>query len=212
MKKRLFVFICAAVIMTLAGCSSSGGANSRINKQTTGVGDILEAGLAEEERKKAEAEDPSDVLSDIMEETEEIAKEAESEEEPEEVDIAELVKGEDGIDVDLTKLGSTLVYSEVYDMMVEPDNFIGQTIRMEGLYAVYHDEVTGKYYHACIILDATACCQSGIEFELTDAYAFPDDYPEEGGMICVKGVFDTYEEDESLYCTLRDAELEPLPE
>ena len=55
-------------------------------------------------------------------------------------------------DVDLTVLSSTMVYSEVYDMM-----------------------------------------------------ASPDDYPEEGGEVCVIGTFDTYQEGEFTYCTLRNA-------
>jgi hypothetical protein len=56
-------------------------------------------------------------------------------------------------------------------------------------------------------MDATACCSQGIEFELTDDYVYPDDYPEDGGDICVVGTFDTYEEDGFTYCVLRDARL-----
>ena len=80
--------------------------------------------------------------------------------------------------------------------------------KMEGIYSVFYDEVSDKYYFACIIMDATACCSQGIEFELRDDYKYPDDYPEEGSYICVEGVFDTYMEGENLYCTLRDAELD----
>lgn len=35
----------------------------------------------------------------------------------------------------------------------------------------------------------------------------PDDYPAEGGDICVVGVFDTYQEGEYTYCTLKDARI-----
>ena len=38
----------------------------------------------------------------------------------------------DGIDVDLTKLSSTMVYSEVYNMMYTPDDYIGKTVKMKG--------------------------------------------------------------------------------
>lgn len=123
------------------------------------------------------------------------------------VDITEI--GKDGIDIDLTALSSTMVYSEVYNMMYYPGDFIGKTIKMSGMYDVYHDESTGKYYHACIISDATACCSQGLEFELTDEYAYPDDYPRIGEIVCVTGVFDTYQEGEKKYCTLRDAKLLP---
>ena len=93
-------------------------------------------------------------------------------------------------------------------MMYYPENYVGKTVKMNGVYAVYHDESTDKYYHACIISDATACCSQGIEFELTENYTYPDDYPEEGGQICVTGTFDTYQEGEYTYCTLRDAEIQ----
>lgn len=113
----------------------------------------------------------------------------------------------DSIDVDLTTLSSTMVYAEVYNMMVQPQDYIGKTVKMDGLFSFYHDETTGKDYFACIIQDATACCSQGIEFVLTDDYTYPEDYPEEGGEICVSGVFDTYQEGEYTYCTLRDATL-----
>ncbi len=38
----------------------------------------------------------------------------------------------------------TMVCSEVYNMMYEPDSNIGKTIKMDGISKVYHDENTGK--------------------------------------------------------------------
>ena len=76
---------------------------------------------------------------------------------------------------------------------------------MDGLFAYYRDEATGKYYFACIIQDATACCAQGIEFVLTEDYTYPDDYPEVNAEICVVGVFDTCQEGNCTYCTLRNA-------
>ncbi len=112
-----------------------------------------------------------------------------------------------GVDVDLTVLSSTMVYSEVYNMMVSPDNYKGKTVKMKGQFVPYYDEATGKYYFACFISDATACCAQGIEFILTDDYSYPEDYPQDGDTICVIGTFDTYMEGEYLYCTLRNAVL-----
>ena len=109
--------------------------------------------------------------------------------------------------VDLTVLSATAVYGEVYNMMYYPEKYIGKTVTMEGLYSDYLDEATGNHYHACIIMDATACCAQGIEFILTDDYKYPDDYPKEGDNITVEGIFDTYEEEGGLYCTLKEASL-----
>ncbi len=111
-------------------------------------------------------------------------------------------------DVDLTKLSSTMVYSEVYNMMITPDKYAGKKIKMSGNFGIYQDETTGKIYFACLIADATACCSQGIEFVLSGDYSYPDDYPEVGSLITVSGTFDTYEEGGYTYCQLINAEME----
>ena len=112
-----------------------------------------------------------------------------------------------GIDIDLTVLSSTMVYAEVYDMMYYPENYVGKSVKMKGLYASAYDDASGKRYHACIIQDATACCSQGIEFEPEGDIVYPDDFPLEGENVCVTGTFDTYTEGEQTYCTLRNASL-----
>lgn len=126
---------------------------------------------------------------------------------PDEEDSSVVLSSIEGVDVDLTALSSTMVYSQVYNMMFYPENFIGKTIRMEGIYTEYFDQATGKRYLACFIMDATQCCSQGVEFELTSDYSYPDDYPTEGDTVVVQGVFDVYEEEGAEYCTLRNSEL-----
>ena len=113
----------------------------------------------------------------------------------------------DGIDVDLTKLSSTMVYSEVYNMRVSPDNYTGKTVKMNGAFAYYEDPETKKQYFACIIADATACCSQGLEFILTGEHTYPNDYPELNSEITVTGTFETYEENGYNYCRLVNAEF-----
>lgn len=107
--------------------------------------------------------------------------------------------------VDLTELSSTMVYSEVYEMMVNPSDYVGKTIIMNGQFAVYGG--TDKYYPACIVQDATACCSQGIEFLLRGDAQYPKDYPEPGTEIEVTGTFETYTEEGSEYVHLVDADL-----
>lgn len=126
--------------------------------------------------------------------------------EPEIEDREELLSMTEGVDVDLTTLSSTMVYAEVYNMMYEPEGFVGKVIRMDGFCNSYYDEATGKNYYACIIQDATACCAQGVEFVLAEDYG-ADDYPQDGDWITVTGIFDTYEEGDYTYCTLRDATM-----
>lgn len=111
------------------------------------------------------------------------------------------------IDLDLTTMSSTMVYSEVYNIMCYPDEYREKCIKMSGTCSIFEDVVTGQLYYACIIQDATQCCQQGIEFNLQDSYIYPDDYPENGEEVTVVGIFETYAEDGVLYCRLRDAVL-----
>lgn len=107
-------------------------------------------------------------------------------------------------DLDLTQLSSTLIYSEVYNMLITPDDYKGKIIKMKGLFNQYTDEQTGKTYNAVIIPDATACCQQGLEFELSDK---TNPNFEQGAEITVVGTFDTYSEGELLYCHLKNAKI-----
>ena len=111
----------------------------------------------------------------------------------------------DNIDVDLAAMSGTMVYSLVYDMLNNPDDYRGKMIQMRGQFMVYHYEDSGNYYFTCLIQDATACCQQGLEFTYRDTYNYPKDFPEPGEDITVCGVFDTYEEEGYTYCFLKDS-------
>lgn len=105
------------------------------------------------------------------------------------------------VDVDLTALSSTMVYSEVYNMLYENTaDYIGKTVKMKGAFGVAQVVVDGEQQpepaaYACVIADATACCTQGIEFVLSGEHTYPQDYPELGEEITVVGTFETYEAD-----------------
>ena len=109
----------------------------------------------------------------------------------------------DGIDVDLTVISGTMVYAEVYNMMVTPKDYEGKVVKMNGTFNSYTDENTKTTYYFCIIQDATACCAQGMEFILTDENA----YPSIGDNVTVQGTFVTYMEGENMYCTLKDSQI-----
>lgn len=113
------------------------------------------------------------------------------------------------VDLDLTTMSSTMVYSEVFNMVTTPENYIGKTVKMRGTYMYYYDEKPNHYYFFCLISDAMACCSQGIEFALTKDYHYPEDYPKPDDEITVVGVFDSYEEEGNTYCILRNARLVP---
>ncbi|MBQ9557871.1 MAG: hypothetical protein IJU94_04615, partial [Clostridia bacterium] len=98
------------------------------------------------------------------------------------------------VDVDLTTLNSTMVYSEVSNMINEPEKYVGKTIKMKGQFNASYFEGTGNYYYYVVIADATACCAQGLEFVWEGEHSFPDDYPENGAEVIVTGVYGQYEE------------------
>lgn len=118
-------------------------------------------------------------------------------------DAAENSSKAEGIDVDLTALSSTMVYSEVYNMMADPKSYLGKTVKMKGITAIYHDETDNNDYYACIVQDATACCAQGIEFQLENG-----DYPPADKEITVVGTFSTYEIEGYEYFTLKNAVMQ----
>ena len=100
-----------------------------------------------------------------------------------------------------------MIYSEIYNMMYEPDRYVGKRIKMNGQFAAYGNPNTGAVYTVCIIMDATACCSQGLEFVLAGEHSYPADYPELGTEITVVGTFQTYEENGYMDCHLVDAEI-----
>ena len=121
----------------------------------------------------------------------------------------------EGVDVDLTLMGSDLVYATVYQMMSKPEEYEGKTIRIEGKYYASYYPITDKYYNYCLIADALACCSQGLEFELGGGAVYPDDYPADQSEVIVTGVFETYTEETGqtfYYCRLKDAKYELVSE
>lgn len=112
----------------------------------------------------------------------------------------------DGVDVDLTTMSSTMVYSEVLNMQQKPDDYLGKIVKMKGPFNV--TEIDDNRYYACVIADATACCSTGIEFVWAGDHAYPDDYPTPDTEITVTGTFNIYTEGNSKYLQLKDAEVE----
>lgn len=108
-------------------------------------------------------------------------------------------------DVDLTVMTSTMVYAEVSNIMTNPEEYLGKTVKMKGNFGVY--ETDARNYYACIIADATACCSQGIEFVLKNERKYPEEYPEIGKEITVIGEFETYFEGDNKYCQLSNARI-----
>lgn len=111
------------------------------------------------------------------------------------------------VDLDLTAISGTVVYSQVYDMIMDPDSYMGKTIKMKGSFSYYQDPDTQQEYFAVIIADATACCAQGIEFVWKGEHVYPRDYPPLDTEITVTGTFSTYSEGDYMYLQLTGADV-----
>lgn len=184
MKKLICVLLAVILCTAAAGCTAT------------------------KEKRPAQGQSGGKTVDDILSERiNESGKTEEAEaDQTEKETAASLPADKTSVDVDLTELSSTMVYSEVYNMMTSPDDYLGKRVRMNGSFAYAQGD--NRYYFACIISDATACCSQGIEFVLSDERKFPEQYPEKGTNITVSGIFDTYYEGSNRYCQLIDAVME----
>ena len=91
------------------------------------------------------------------------------------------------VDVDLTTLSSTMVYAEVFNMTMSPDDYIGKIIRMTGIFTVYQDPETKQVYCGVIVQDVTACCAQGFDIVMPENAVYPQDYPPAESEVTVVG-------------------------
>lgn len=203
MKHIVKIMIVLLLLLTVTGCGNDGNVANRV-----GNGNNVDKVISEQIDKTESENNSSDFEKDAS---------TKPEGGSEERDYISEKSGNDSviIDYDLTNMSSDMVYAIVYQMMVDPDAYIGKTFRMEGMYYAVYYEPTGKYYHYCIIQDALACCAQGMEFVWGDgSHVYPDEYPKENTKIVVQGTFETYREDgdDNLYCRLKDATMEVINE
>ena len=108
------------------------------------------------------------------------------------------------VDLDLSKMKNTLVYSTSIQIANDPEAYEGKTIRIRGMFFKVYSESQDREYYSCVARDEQGCCIEGIEFVLPEG----ESYPEEGEDITVSGTYSLYEEDGGLYGQLVDAKLE----
>jgi len=106
------------------------------------------------------------------------------------------------VDIDLTKMSATMVYSTVFNMVNNPTNFVGKTMRMRGEYTTYPISAS-ETIHACLVRDAAGCCSQGLEFVLSNR-----NYPTGAGEITVVGTIAVQKISGKYVCYLKNSALE----
>ena len=191
------IWLLAAVVL-LSGCGKQTDNGKGINSGKT-VDKVIESQVKKEEQKKTEESTKEDTQKNDQQNTD--------------TQTTENVQGsvnapETAVDVDLSVMDSDMIYATVYQMMSDPEQYVGKTFRIEGKFYVTYDEMTKNQYYYCVIKDATECCAQGLEFVWGDgSHIYPDEYPTDGTEVIVDGTFELYMENDSRYCRLANADF-----
>lgn len=191
------IWLLAAVVL-ISGCGKQTDNGKGINNGKT-VDKVIESQVKKEEQKKTEESTKEDTQKNDQQNTD--------------TQTSESVQGsvnapEASVDVDLSVMDSDMIYATVYQMMSDPEQYVGKTFRIEGKFYVTYDEMTKNQYYYCVIKDATECCAQGLEFVWGDgSHIYPDEYPNDGTEVVVDGTFELYMENDSRYCRLANADF-----
>ena len=191
------IWLLAAVVL-ISGCGKQTDNGKGINNGKT-VDKVIESQVKKEEQKKTEESTKEDTQKNDQQNTD--------------TQTPESVQGsvnapEASVDVDLSVMDSDMIYATVYQMMSDPEQYVGKTFRIEGKFYVTYDEMTKNQYYYCVIKDATECCAQGLEFVWGDgSHIYPDEYPNDGTEVIVDGTFELYMENDSRYCRLANADF-----
>lgn len=191
------IWLLAAVVL-ISGCGKRADNGKGINSGET-VDKVIESQVKKEEQKKTEESTKEDTQKNNQQNTD--------------TQTPESVQGsvnapEASVDVDLSVMDSDMIYATVYQMMSDPEQYVGKTFRIEGKFYVTYDEMTKSQYYYCVIKDATECCAQGLEFVWGDgSHIYPDEYPTDGTEVIVDGTFELYMENDSRYCRLANADF-----
>lgn len=101
--------------------------------------------------------------------------------------------GKPKVDIDFTTMNYNLVSAKLFNVLIESEKYLGKSMRFKGQYFYTEEESVGQKMHSVLIYDATACCQTGLQFELPEG----KEYPEEKKEIEISGKF-SYKEINSM--------------
>ena len=83
------------------------------------------------------------------------------------------VKASDFADLDFVDMNYNMISAKLFNVLIEADKYVGKTVRFRGQYFVTSDAGLDQVLHSCLIYDATACCQTGLQFMLPEGKAYP---------------------------------------
>jgi uncharacterized membrane protein YcgQ (UPF0703/DUF1980 family) len=121
--------------------------------------------------------------------------------------ITAVPDGAQGADA-VIEIGEKMFVGQINDIYSNPKDYLGKTIRYEGLYTYYSNNYDDTRYD-CVIRYGPGCC--GNDGEVGLEIAWDGDMPVENDWVEVTGVVEKYEENGGQYLRLAATSLQVLP-
>jgi len=114
---------------------------------------------------------------------------------------------DDNADGDMIEIKENLFIAQTNDVYINTEEYLGKTIKYEGIFNSYLSEETNESY-CYVIRYGPGCCgyDSNAGFEVI----WDGDYPEQDDWVEVVGVLEMYEENDYQYLRLRLTSLTVL--
>ncbi|MGI6004173.1 MAG: hypothetical protein ACOX88_01960 [Christensenellales bacterium] len=108
---------------------------------------------------------------------------------------------------DILEIKEKMFIAQTNDIYLNPEDYLGRTIKYEGIFGSFKDEVTGAVYYY-VIRYGPGCCayDSNAGFEI----AWSGDYPKENDWVEAIGVLEQHEDDGIPYLVLNLSSLTVL--
>lgn len=200
--KKIYKILCVSVIGIMMCCGCGKNNAGRTIKNNNSVDAVIQNEIEKSNQDKATQNENTTVATTATAATTvtEATTEATTEKQTEQEAGLNIENADPNVDIDISVMSSDMVYATVYQIMSEPDAYVGKIIKIKGNHYSAFYEPTGLTYHYALIKDATACCAQGLEFQLAQGM----EYPVEDAEVIVMGTFETYEEENYLYCRIKD--------
>lgn len=169
--KRIILVLVLALVLLLAGCGSDNAHSKDANDNS--------AVTEEDNGSKADTKTTEESSTPNTEHSQDI------------------VASDSKVDVDITE---KMFVSYINDIYTNTADYVGNTIRLEGMFKAYYDEQTGKTYYLAYRTGPGCCGNDGATcgFE----FAWSGDIPDDNDWIEVVGKLRTYEENGNTYLVL----------
>ena len=111
------------------------------------------------------------------------------------------------VDIDLTSMSVTMVSAQVMQILMAPEDFLGQTIRIIGSHFSFYWEDAEMQIHYVVLNVTAGCCGQAFEFILPDDIVSSMGYPPQYAIIELTGGLSSYEKLGRVYYYLAVIEL-----